>query len=57
LLVMSVQSDGKAKKASTGTASAVQSKDKSEGGGLSPMAILFLLVAIACGVYFTQVQN
>lgn len=52
-----LKSDGSAKKQAAGTATAVKSKDQTEGGGLSPVAILFLLLAIACGVYFTWVET
>ena len=49
---------GDAKKSdSTGSSTAVKSNSKSEGGGLSPLAIIFLLVAIVLGVYFTQTQK
>jgi hypothetical protein len=52
-----LQGDGSAKKQSAGSATATKSKaqqQQSEGGGLSPVAILCLLLAIVAGVYFTQ---
>ena len=53
----SLKGDGSAKKQSAGSATATKSKaqqQQSEGGGLSPVAILCLLLAIVAGVYFTQ---
>lgn len=53
-LAIFFQSDGSAKKASVGSATAVKSQEQKTGGGLSPLAVLFMLLAIAAGVFFTQ---
>jgi hypothetical protein len=31
--------------------------DIKSGGGLNPIAIIVLLIAIACGVYFSQISK
>ena len=31
--------------------------DMKSGGGLNPIAIVVLLIAIACGVYFSQMKK
>jgi hypothetical protein len=51
-----LKTDG-AKKSAAGSNTAVKSKEAKTNDGISPVAIICLLLAIALGVYFTQVQK
>mmetsp|Transcript_28817 Transcript_28817/g.53595 ORF Transcript_28817/g.53595 Transcript_28817/m.53595 type:complete len:85 (+) Transcript_28817:277-531(+) len=56
-LVGSVKGNGSAKKTASAAGSATTTKSSEQAqGGLSPLAIVFLLLAVALGVYFTQSQ-
>jgi uncharacterized protein HemX len=55
VLLCHVQSDGSKPKVTTNTA--VKSASKQSEGGLSPVAIVLLLLAIVLGVYYTQTQQ